>query len=216
MALRASGDFPVYFARHGETILNAQDRYQGSRDDSALTELGRKQAHDVAIILRGLISLSGPPRFVSSPLGRARATMEIVLGVLGLPPQSYATDGRLVEIDLGEWSGRHVHAVAANDRSRWDARERDKWNVPAPEGESYAMVAARAASWFSELRHETVVIGHGAFGRILRGLYSGVSWQEMAAMEEPQGVVFRLHQGTIVRIEPPIAVALFDDRARGP
>ena len=216
MVLKASGDFPVYFARHGETIYNAQGRYQGSRDDSPLTELGRKQAHEVAFILRDFISLESPPCFVSSPLGRARITMEVVLGVLGLPSDAYTTDERMVEIDLGEWSGRHVHAVAANDRARWDARERDKWNIPAPGGESYAMVAARAASWFSELTRETVVISHGAFGRILRGLYLGLSWQEMATMDEPQGVVFRLQQGTIARIEPPLPVALFDDPAPAP
>jgi probable phosphoglycerate mutase len=216
MALRASGDFPVYFARHGETIYNAQDRYQGSRDDSPLTELGRNQAHEVALILRDFISPESPPRFVSSPLARACVTMEIVLGVLGLSTHAYTTDERLMEIDLGEWSGRYDYAVETNDRARWEARELDKWNVPAPGGESYAMVAARAASWFSELRQETVVIGHGAFGRILRGLYCGLSWLEIAALEEPQGVVFRLQQGTIARIEPPLAVALFDDSARGP
>ena len=211
--LRSSGDFPVYFARHGETVYNAQDRYQGSRDDSPLTELGCKQAREIALILRDFISLESPPPFISSPLARACITMEIILGVLGLPQDAYTTDERLVEIDLGKWSGRNVHEVEISDKTRWDARQRDKWNVPAPGGESYAMVAVRAASWFSDLRDETVVIGHGAFGRILRGLYSGTSWQEMAAMDEPQGVVFRLQQGTIARIEPPLAVARFDDPA---
>jgi broad specificity phosphatase PhoE len=202
MALRAAGDFPVYFARHGETIYNAQTRVQGWQD-SPLTEFGRKQAHEIALILRDFVSMNDAPHFVCSPLGRARLTMEIVLGVLGLPTDHYTSDERLLEVDYGEWSGRHISDIEANDRERWEARERDKWNVPAPGGESYAKVAVRAAIWFADLRHETVAIGHGAFGRILRGLYQGLSWQEMATMDEPQGVVFRLQQGTIARIEPP-------------
>jgi len=216
MALKGPGTFPVYFARHGETIYNVQHRYQGNRDDSALTERRREHAHAVALILRDFISTDRPPRFVSSPLGRARATMEIVLGVLGLPLDSYTQDRRLVEIDLGEWSGRYDHAVQTNDRERWLAREGDKWNVPTPGGESYADVAARAGEWFSRLTEETVAIGHGAFGRILRGLYSRASWQQMSQMDEPHGVVFRFQHGTIARIEPRFPAAPFDVTRREP
>jgi probable phosphoglycerate mutase len=203
MELRDPGDFPIYFARHGETIYNVLHRYQGNRDDSALTERGREQARGVGLILRDLISVETPPRFVSSPLGRARATMEIDLGVLGLPLDSYVIDERLMEIDMGEWSGRFIDEVRVTDRERWEARERDKWSVPAPGGESYAMVAARAADWFSQLTEETVAIGHGTFGRILRGLYCGATWQQMSEMDEPQGAVFRFQHGTLVRFEAP-------------
>ena len=213
--LRAAGDFPVYFARHGETIFNAQDRYQGSRDDSPLTELGLKQARDAALILRDLISVQDPPRFVSSPLPRARTTMEIILGAMGLPINAYTTDERLVEIDLGEWSGRNVQEVETQDKARWDVRQRDKWNIPAPGGESYEMVGARVTDWFSQLTEETVAVGHGAFGRILRGLYRGQTWQVMAAMDEPQGVVFRLWRGRIDRF-PPARKAQFDEAATEP
>ena len=215
MTLRPSGDFPVYFARHGETVYNAQDRYQGSRDDSPLTEMGLKQARDVAAILTDLTSGRTPPRFVSSPLPRARTTMEIILGAMGLPPDAYTTDERLVEIDLGEWSGRNVHEVEAHDKARWDARQRDKWTIPAPGGESYEMVAARVTDWFARLSEETVAVGHGAFGRILRGLYCGQTWQEMATMDEPQGVVFRLWRGRIDRF-PRARRAQFDDAATEP
>jgi broad specificity phosphatase PhoE len=213
--LKPPGDFAVYFARHGETIGNVQNRVQG-RLDSALTEVGRKQAHQIALILHDFISMNPLPHFVSSPTGRARATMEIVLRALALPTDSYASDERLLEVDYGEWSGRSISEIEANDRERWEARERDKWNVSAPGGENYAMVATRAESWFSDLRDETVVIGHGSFWRVLRGLYSGLSWEEMSAIDEPQGVVFRLQQGTIARIEPPLLAQPFDDPATEP
>jgi probable phosphoglycerate mutase len=196
-------DFPVYFARHGETIYNVDGRYQGNREDSALTPLGREQAHDVATILRDFISLETPPRFVSSPIGRACATIEIVLSALELP-RVYTTDRRLAEIDLGEWTGCSVRDIESND-PRWKLRDTDKWSIPAPGGENYAEVAARATEWFSHLTEETVAIGHGAFGRILRGLYYGATWQQMSKMDEPHGVVYRFDGGVLSCIElaPP-------------
>ena len=206
MSLRTPGDFPVYLIRHGETQFNTERRYQGSRDDSPLTALGRKQAREVGSILADLVARDAPPDFVSSPLGRARKTTEIVLEVLGLPPDRYTTDTRLMEIDLGEWSGWYDRDVEVNDRDRWEARQRDKWTVPPPGGESYAMVAERAADWFRGLTKETAAISHGAFGRILRGLYGGLTWEQMSEMDEPQGVVFRLQAGGIARIEPPLLV----------
>jgi probable phosphoglycerate mutase len=201
MALRPGGDFPVYIARHGETRFNVEQRYQGCSDDSPLTERGRAQCAGVGHTLAGLISRNPLPDFVASPLPRARTSMEIVLATLGLPANQYRADPRLVEIDLGEWSGLRTAEVEADDHARWLAREADKWNVRPPGGENYAEVAKRAADWFSTLTRETVAITHGAFSRILRGLYCDESWQDMVAMDEPQGVVFRFWKGEITRFD---------------
>jgi broad specificity phosphatase PhoE len=194
--LRANGDFPVYFARHGETVFNIERRWQGSGNDSPLTARGREQAEKIATILGDLISLSHPPLFIASPLGRARVTMEIILETLRLPLE-HTVDKRLVEMDLGEWTGLLDSEVIANDKRRWDEREMDKWNVPIPGGESYAMIAERVEDWFLSLTEECVVVSHGGFGRILRGLYGGLSWQEISALDEPQDCVFRFQMGTI-------------------
>jgi len=199
--LKDPGDFPVYFARHGETVYNVENRYQGNRNDSPLTPRGREQAREVGLILRDFVDLKNPPRFVSSPLQRACTTLEIVLETLELPRDGYTTDPRIVEIDLGEWSGRYVREVETEDHARWAVRDTDKWTIPAPGGESYSDVAARASAWFLSLRGETVAVGHGAFGRILRGLYLGLSWQEMSTINEPHGVVYRFQQGSLSSIE---------------
>lgn len=197
--LRANGDFPVYFVRHGETVFNVERRWQGSGNDSPLTARGREQAEIVAAILGDFISVNHPPLFIASPLGRARATMEIILATLRLPLE-YTLDKRLVEMDLGEWTGRLDDEVMQDDRVRWDERESDKWNIPIPGGESYAMIAERVTDWFLSLTGECVVVSHGGFGRILRGLYGGLTWQEISALDEPQDSVFRFQTGSIVRL----------------
>jgi probable phosphoglycerate mutase len=98
--------------------------------------------------------------------------MQIALETLGLPPERFTTDDRLVEIDAGEWSGRCVEDAKAND-PRWASRMADRWNIPCPGGESNAAMAERARLWMESVGRETVVISHGGFGRVLRGIYAG-------------------------------------------
>jgi probable phosphoglycerate mutase len=191
----------LFFCRHGETEANAQGLFQG-RNDTPLTERGRQQAREMALILRDFLPKDGPVRFVSSPLGRARATMEILRETLGLPVKDYETDPRLMEIDLGRWSGLTKKQSEDQDPALWAAREKDKGHVPAPGGENYMMVAARVESFVAEIKGDTVVVGHGACGRILRGLYTGLTWQQMSDLDEQQGVVFRFSHGVIARLEP--------------
>jgi probable phosphoglycerate mutase len=68
-------------------------------------------------------------------------------------------------------------------------------------GENYADVSARATSWVYDLGCNTIAVSHGAFTRILRGLFQGLSWEQMSALDEPQGVVFRVRGSDIVRFD---------------
>ncbi len=205
MAPKPATDHPIYFARHGETEFNAERRWQGSGNDSPLTARGREHARETGLILRGIIDISNPPRFVSSPLGRARATMDQALDALRLPPDEYTTDERLVEIDLGEWTGTLADHVKVHDRERWEARQRDKWNIPCPGGESLSMAARRAREWIESIDCETVAISHGVFGKVLRATYIGLPAEEISGLEGPHGSVFRLLNGSVERIDfPPL------------
>ena len=191
----------LYIARHGETEANAVGRFQG-RNDTPLTERGRAQAALVGRTIAAYLEQHPGLRFVSSPLPRTRATMEIILETLGQPRDGYDTDERIIEMDIGEWSGLTVAESEARDPAFYARRLLDKWNVAIPGGESYAMVAARAEAFLADLRTDTFAVSHGGFGRILRGLYGGLRWQDMSTMPEPQDCAFRLCHGTVGRIEP--------------
>ena len=71
----------IYYIRHGETDWNVAGRLQG-RHDVPLNARGRAQAIHCGDILHDLFARDGrdPADFdyVSSPLGRARETMELV------------------------------------------------------------------------------------------------------------------------------------------
>src|SRR5436305_14214838 len=98
----------VYFVRHGETDWNRERRLQG-RHDSPLNALGRVQASHGGELLRDLLDRDGRPAggydYVSSPLGRARETMELMRAAMGLDPTAYRTDARLMEMSFGRWEG---------------------------------------------------------------------------------------------------------------
>ena len=98
----------IYYIRHGETSWNAEGRLQGTLD-IPLNDLGRKQAVHAGNILAELFARHDRDRtklpFVSSLLGRARTTMDLVRKTLGLPPDGYAVDDRLREIGYGRWEG---------------------------------------------------------------------------------------------------------------
>jgi broad specificity phosphatase PhoE len=160
----------IYYIRHGETEWNAEGRLQGAQD-IPLNDLGRKQAVSAGSILAQLLARDRrseqPLSFVASPLGRARSTMELVRGVLRLPPFDYSIDDRLREIGYGRWEGSTLAQMQASDPELFARRQADKWTVAPPGGESYASVQIRVRDWYDRLSMDTVAVAHGGTARAL-------------------------------------------------
>ena len=160
----------IYYIRHGETAWNAEGRLQGARD-VPLNDLGRRQAAHAGQILADLFVREGRDKsalsFVSSPLGRARSTMELVRGELKLPLVDYRLDDRLREIGYGEWEGSTLAEMQAADPEFFARRQAEKWTMSPPGGESYVGVQARVQSWYDQLREDTVAVAHGGTARAL-------------------------------------------------
>ena len=201
MSLELRPGITLYLSRHGQTVANAQKRFSGKRD-TPLTELGLRQVHDVGRIMVRAVGKRPALDFISSPLARACRTMEVVRGQLGLPPDGFATDARLQEIDLGDWDQLTDDEARALDPVKFTERGNDKWHVRVPNGENYEEVAARASDWVQSLTADTFAVSHGAVIRILRGLFGGLGWQAMSALDEPQGVVFYIKGSQVVRLDP--------------
>ena len=203
MTLALKPGLTLYFARHGQTQANVAGRFQGHTSDTPLTPKGIQQAHDLAAILKRAVPEPQALSYVSSPLHRAQRTMEMVRGDLGLPVDGFHTDPRIIEIDLGAWDGLTHAEAKAKFPEAYKAREADKWDVNVPGGgENYKSVAVRLESFIGDLTTDTFAVSHGAATRILRGLFAGMSWQQMSALDEPQGVVFRVRDNVVVRLDP--------------
>jgi len=188
----------VYYIRHGETQWNAEGRLQGVRD-IPLNDLGRRQAVAAGVILADLFARDGRSEaslgFVASPLGRARATMELVRGALRLPPDNYALDERLREIAYGQWEGSTLAQMQAADPVLFARREAEKWTVPPPGGESYAQVEARMRDWYNQLRADTVAVAHGGTARALMVALGCETPDSAADLTIEQGAVYVFGDG---------------------
>jgi probable phosphoglycerate mutase len=160
----------VYFVRHGETDWNRERRLQGQHD-IPLNDLGRAQASRCGEILAELLRRSGQPAadydYVSSPLNRARETMELMREGMGLDPAAYRTDARLMEMSFGRWEGFTFAELQKREAVALAARERDKWGFVLPGGESYAQLQVRVRGWFDKLDRDSVVAAHGGVCRAL-------------------------------------------------
>ncbi|MCG6885084.1 MAG: histidine phosphatase family protein [Silicimonas sp.] len=195
-------DVRVFLFRHGETVWNAQGRRQGHLD-SPLTEKGRQQAINNARRLERHRPLGESVVMFSSPLGRARQTAEILVGEIGLSCQDIIFEPRLMECSFGLWEGLTTSEIKARYPDEWTARTADKWNIPAPSGESYADVHARVSEWFAaaDFADTTLVFCHGLTSRVFRGIYADLSQQEIFDLDEPQDGFFELHDRAAVFID---------------
>jgi probable phosphoglycerate mutase len=191
-----------YFVRHGETDWNAERRLQG-RLDIPLNDVGRRQSAQCGSMLRGLIAArhKAPAdfTFISSPLSRARETMEILRGALGLPREDYAIDPRLAELSFGRWEGLTYKDVRALDRSVLAVRERDKWNFIPPDGESYAQLLVRVRDWQAGLTTDAIVAAHGGVARVLMVLFGVRAPEDATQGDVVQGVVYEFAPGLMKR-----------------
>ncbi|MGO9483744.1 MAG: histidine phosphatase family protein [Rhodomicrobium sp.] len=183
----------IYFLRHGQTDYNAARRIQGILD-IPINALGRSQAQRNGGVLAELISDPSRFDFVSSPLLRARQTMEIVREAMGLAPEAYRTDARLEEIRFGDWAGMTMAQVAERDPENYARRQADLWNFPPPGGESLRELSARALGWFESVTRDTVVVSHGGINRCLRAYFLRLPPRELLQLDVPQDKVLLIEQ----------------------
>ncbi|MDE2376620.1 histidine phosphatase family protein [Bradyrhizobium sp.] len=192
----------IYYLRHGETDWNALGRLQGVQD-IPLNARGRGQAVQAAGILAELFARDGRDRtslpYVSSPLGRARATMELVRERLDLPPADYGLDDRLREIGYGVWEGSTLPESEASHPNVYARRLLDKWTVAPPGGETYAAVQLRMLDWYESLLTDTVAVAHGGTARALMVALGLETPASAADLLIEQGAVYVFRDGGLTK-----------------
>ena len=183
----------LYLIRHGETEWNLEGRLQGGKD-SSLTALGRQQASGIAISLK-----AGPPSLIlSSPLGRARKTAEIIAKALDI---SIEKDDRLGELRFGAAEGLTLKAIDERWPDFRHQREQNKWSTRWPDGESYEDADRRISSYVTDtLGHHLedrsdaplAVVGHETINMILMGRLLGLAPSIVTQLGQPNHVVYRI------------------------
>jgi len=156
----------VVLWRHGQTDWNVANRFQG-HSDIDLNEVGQFQAKRAAQILAGM----NPTAIISSDLGRARDTAQVLADLTGLP---VALDIDLRETNGGLWEGKtgaENRAVDLQNFIRWIDGED---NPAGTTGERRSEVAARAIRAIKKALADKsdqvlIVATHGGTARCIMG-----------------------------------------------
>jgi probable phosphoglycerate mutase len=188
----------IYHVRHGETDWNAAGRLQGGQD-IPLNDLGRSQADGNGRALAAHFAEIGRSptefRYVASPLGRARETMERVRRGLGLPIDGYDVAPGLREVSFGRYEGWSYDDLATKAPDDWAALQTDKWNFVPPDGESYAMLIERLRSFVAGTEGDLVLVSHGGVFRVLRAIFEANEDHELAHLIVPQDRIYLWRDG---------------------
>jgi broad specificity phosphatase PhoE len=149
-------------ARHAETTLNAELRYQGW-GDAPLTLAGEEQAHVLGERLAPIIARGGV-RCISSDLGRACATARIALPDLAVP-----TDVRLREIDFGAFAGLTHDECLERFGPAYRTWLQDSTISDVPDGETFAAFRSRVVGWLDDQPRDgvSIAVTHGGTASIL-------------------------------------------------
>ena len=177
-----TGDF--WFLRHGESAGNQAGAMMG-RQDSPLTETGRRQARAAAAWLRGRLPVPGdavpssepqaarsvarPPfaRVFTSPLSRTRDTAAIVARELGGVPVEVWEE--LNELDIGLFTGLSSEQASLRHPAEWERFRAQSWEgVPGAERVE-ALLARAEALWARLLERQ-----RAGEGPLLSVTHSGI------------------------------------------
>ena len=132
----------IYIVRHGETNLNIHAVMQGWIDEP-LNENGRKLAAITGKKMKGIHF----DECISSPLVRAKETVEIILRESGNDIPIF-TDDRLKEIYFGDMEGKQLSEMGEPGKLFFT----DSFNfVGFPNGERIQDVCERAQSFLKDL-----------------------------------------------------------------
>ena len=146
----------IYFARHGETVWNVENKICGMTD-SPLTEKGRQQARE----LGQKVKESGVhiDEILYSPLSRAADTAKAVAAATGLPARC---EPRLREQCFGKYEG-----------------------TPRNGGESMMQLAQRIYNLLDELRQDEnktyLLVAHNGIARVVESYFHDMTNEEYSA-----------------------------------
>lgn len=125
--------------------------------------------------------------------------MRLIRTEMGLDPNAYETDDRLIELSFGDWQGSTLREIENREPRSIVAREAAKWmfRPPGADAESYDMLAARVAPVLAALTAPTVLVAHGGTIRSFLKLYTGMEPSEAAHRPIPQDQFIEVVDGRL-------------------
>ena len=190
----------LLLARHGESVWNAERRFQGSTD-IALSARGRAQAEALGCALRGSRVVAA----YVSPFRRARETAELALAQTGV---SLTVIEELRELSLGEWEGCTVDQIRSQAGDPYRAWLRAPHDCPPPGGEPLPVVSERVRGALDRIAaahrpgEDVLVVSHGGVISVYVCYLLGCSFNQLWRL--------RVDNASLTIVRPPRLASLND------
>jgi len=180
-----TGSRPIYLARHGQTIFNAEGRLGG---DSSLTKTGRKYARRLARFMRQEVSPGAPLQVWTSTLSRTHETAAPL-------KRKYMQWRALDEIDCGLCDGMSYDEIESKYPEMNKERRDDILRWRYPRGESYLDLIGRLEPVFIGLERQqcpVVVVAHHAVLRVIACYFGDKSPEQVPDFVVTPNTVLKL------------------------
>lgn len=177
----------IILVRHCQTEWNALGKLQG-QSNNPLNEDGKRLAKKLAKALEKIRI----DKIYSSDLKRCLETAREIAkkhnAEIGIKPE-------IREIDLGEMEGVRKEEVKKLNPGWYERRKEDKYNIPFPDGESYADVEKRITPFLEEvLKAEgdstILIVAHEGTNRVIIGKLLGMENREIPKISSPIGCIY--------------------------
>ncbi|MFH0936898.1 MAG: 2,3-diphosphoglycerate-dependent phosphoglycerate mutase [Candidatus Daviesbacteria bacterium] len=188
----------LVLVRHGESLWNAKGLWTGFTD-IGLSEKGKDEAKKAGQKIKNI-------KFdfaFSSPLIRAKETLEIIEKELGLENLPAEEDRALNERDYGDFTGKNKWEIEKEVGHEQFIKIRRGWDEPIPGGETLKDVYERVIPYFEQQilprlksGENILVSAHGNSLRALVKFLDNISDDEISDLEIPTGEVY------IYKIDP--------------
>lgn len=190
----------IFLARHAQCEDNSQNIL--ARPESALTELGKDQAKQLADNLRH----ANIKTIVASPLLRAQQTAQVVATELGIDQSSIITWEELREIHVGELIGKpedpKLHGFAQAQQSNT--------------GETLESIEERVQATITKLENlrtesGVLVVAHGGFNAVLQAGLEGKKKEQYVEYRTKLGNIPNASFTPLVIVQDPVGENLTQD-----
>ena len=172
-----------YFARHGQTIWNVENKICGATD-IPLTELGHQQAIETGkkIVEEGIQA----DEILYSPLSRAAETARHISEITGIPARM---EPRLIEQNFGKWES------TARDGLEFKKAKED-FCCRYDGGESMLHLAQRIYNLLDDVKAESdektyILVAHNGIARVVQSYFYEMTNEEYAAFGVKNCAVLR-------------------------
>ncbi len=195
----------IYFVRHGETAWNADSRLQGQLDIE-LSEFGKTQADYLAERFREINSkVDNIDGIFTSNLLRAKETAQIISNSINIDAFE---DKALAEIYLGQWQGKLVSEVKAEESAQYEVFRNRPAEFVSKEMETLTDIGERFCSFINRCiigkPGDKIIVSHGTIMRagMARLIFGDVKYMNNLVFENASitEVDFHEYNGVITPV----------------